>query len=1180
MSLVDRSMAAVKKRQLVEAGFNPQQVSAVTSEHPLVVISAGAGSGKTRVLTERYVYICENELTSILEGHPYPMGAGVEQIVAITFTKKAAREMRERISQALHAKKKEATRIYQGKEQEHALQFWTEQIEGLASAPITTFHSFCQKLLQEHAFEADVLPSFAILDDVESKLLQAGILDEMWEDPKVDQATQPLFAFYSKASLQSSIQEVYAQLRESAYFDLKQAFDTKTIIDIPLQMEYSEKQRLMAEFCLQAPHHLQALKHGLAMREEKESKGKKKSTSETPAHLRRIIALLEGMGDNAVQSPAHWYSECQEAIPALAGAWKTHAPELYHFIKSVWSPVKSFWEDHPNLTQESIDELKVIIRLFADLVHEFHQRYERIKRDRGVLDFSDLQRKGVDVLSDVQVAGQCRKKYKHFMVDEFQDTNPLQMQMLQRIQPAYRFIVGDGKQSIYRFRGADVSLLKEYMKEAAVYGSDESLIDMSVNYRTSQGIIDFINQIFANILGSEPSDLPYKIHYSPLIAHRDSEVEGERRVELLKISEPDPQDSESDPGEPVDEYDSITSRMVDVYQGGVTKVYREKTKSWVKPGWSDMAILIPSRTQLTQLEMSLQKRNIPYVVYGGIGFYEKQEVIDFLTFLQWINRPWEELYIFSILRGPLFGLTINDLFELHSLKKEAGLPLSALLYEKGYQDRGLPHDLLEKLDRFYAFFEKWIPYTHQTGIRRALFNLFEDSGLRLICLLQPNGLQKTKNVEKLIRLLEGLYNGSIDQMLNQINRLIELSEKEGEAEVELEEGDCVHIMTVHASKGLEFPVVFVPNLSKRLQPDRGSLRFHKEHRLLVSYKKDDTEHPHQEQEIKSPFFKALNAKLKDEALEESKRLFYVAATRARDYLVLSASAGSGKETEEESGTTWYKMLQYALGQMDGYGGEAVLSIIPNHVHQRIIELDTREYPGPTQSWERAMPITFSVTEVMEFMDNPQTYYQRHILKINPEWLKEASEEGEFSGIDAGELGTLVHRVCEWIDAGWDRDKAVREALDLVEGLNVRLYKKALESMVDSYRGIDQAVIGVPVENEWSFELNLNGVYIIGTIDKITRSDNGLQIIDLKTNRTNRLTDLISKYKTQLYLYKLAYESLNQGKFVETMSLFFLRDKEKGLIEIPYEVKYEEKVLQAIAKMADLKRRKAGRVEYR
>lgn len=1179
MSLVDRSMAVAKKRQLEQAGFNPQQVSAISSEQPLVVISAGAGSGKTRVLTERYVYICENELKGILEGRTYPMGATVEQIVAITFTKKAAREMRERITQALEAKRKEAARIYQGKEHEQAIQFWTEQIEGLASAPITTFHSFCQKLIQEYAFEADVLPSFAVLEDVESKLLQADIFEDMWEDPAVDRAARPLFAFYNKMSLQDSIQEVYAQLRESAHFDLKQAFDTRTIIDIPLQMENSEKQRYMAEFFLQAPHHLDALQQALAMREEKESKSKKKSSSETPAHMRRIISLLEEINDKKAESPAEWYSTCQKVIPTLAGAWKTHAPELYDFIKSTWTPIKNFWEEHPDFTQEIIDEQKMIVRLFANLLQEFHQRYDRVKRDRGLLDFSDLQRKGVDVLSIIQVAGQCRKKYKHFMIDEFQDTNPLQLLMLQRIQPTYRFIVGDGKQSIYRFRGADVSLLKELMIEASDHGHEESLIDMSINYRTSQGIIDFINQIFTCVLGPDPSELPYKIHYSPLIAHRDSKVEREIRVEWLKPIASDSKDSEADTEEPVNEYESIVSRMVDIYQGGVTKVYREKTKSWVKPSWSDMSILIPSRTQLTQLEMSLQKRNIPYVVYGGIGFYEKQEVIDFLTFLHWMNRPWEDLYIIALLRGPLFGLSINDLFELHSLKEDAGLSLSSLLYDKGYDEKRLPQDLLAKLNRFHQFFEKWVPYTHQSGIRRALMELFEDSGLRLICLLQPNGLQKTKNVEKLIRVLEGLYKGSFDQMLNQVLRLIKLSEKEGEAEVELEEGDFVHIMTVHASKGLEFPVVFVPNLSKRLQSDRGSFRYHKEHRLLLSYKKDDRDQPHKEHEIRSPFFKALNARLKDEALEEAKRLFYVAATRARDYLVLSGSSGADKEKEEELGSTWSRMLNYALGEIDQNGEQSILSIVPNYVHQEMIESDKREYPGPTRSWERPVPITFSVTEVMEFMDNPQTYYQRYILRINPEWLREPSEEGPYIGVDA-ELGTLVHRACEWIDAGWSRDKAVRDALALLEGPDVGTYKKALEAMVDSYRSIDQAILGVPVENEWSFELNLCGVHIIGTIDKITRCDKGLQIIDLKTNRTNQLTDLINKYKTQIYLYKLAYEAVNTGKVVDKMSIFFLRHKEKGLIEIPYEPEYEEKVQQVITKMADLKRRKAGREEYR
>ncbi|WP_261177567.1 UvrD-helicase domain-containing protein [Anaerobacillus sp. CMMVII] len=194
--------------------FNPEQETAIFSEKPLVVISAGAGSGKTRVLTERYVHLCEQKLQEKLGNPSSAVAAAVEEIVAITFTEKAAREMKDRIRGRIEEKRSSVDKLYQKHEQELAGQFWQEQKEALDGALITTFHSFCHKLLHEYAFEADITPNFTVLDDVQAKLIQIDIFEEMYDSPEYHQVWRPLYNFYTRNQLSESIKAVYGQMKE------------------------------------------------------------------------------------------------------------------------------------------------------------------------------------------------------------------------------------------------------------------------------------------------------------------------------------------------------------------------------------------------------------------------------------------------------------------------------------------------------------------------------------------------------------------------------------------------------------------------------------------------------------------------------------------------------------------------------------------------------------------------------------------------------------------------------------------------------------------------------------------------------------------------------------------------------------------------------------------------------
>lgn len=1147
--------------------FNEQQYKAIFSEEPLVVISAGAGSGKTKVLTERFVHLCEQSLAGRLSHEASPTAATAEQIVAITFTKKAAREMRDRIRQAME-KKIEKAREEDSLDRETVVHFWEEQLDFLGNAIISTFHSFCQKLIQAYAYEAHVFPQFRVLDDVSANLMQSDILNQLLAEEGAYRSWKELYSFFSLDTLKNDIASIYSAANElSGTVDWDTFLDPDDLLDKQHKWVLQRKEELLEAFHGQIQHYFGDFQ---------DLSSKNSEAGKTAA---KLLAYFENLPVSFTPT-VEWYSALREVIPSLQGkgSWKKSAPSLYEFIKEGFGPLKEFWSASPDLSKEDLAEQKRILEMLRAIVKEFHARYERVKREQAVMDFSDLQQKAVALLSNPAIAEDCRKKYRHFMVDEFQDTNPLQMKMLELVQPIYRFIVGDGKQSIYRFRGADVSLMKRYMTEAKATGSDQAYIDLYRNYRTCDGIIRFVNAAFQTIMGTEESELPYKIHYSRLEAHRDGEEEQKTRVELLRVVPSEAEDDQEQ--EPPGEYESIASRIYQMVNGNEPLVHKESL--WQVPEWRDMAILIPSRTGLTQLESALKNYEIPYVVYGGIGFYEKQEVIDMLSLLHWINRPWEDLYILALLRGPLFGLDINDFVAIHQEMGEE-IKLSDFLYQQQYkQHSSLEPQLIAKLDAFLAFYQERIPFSSQLNMKEALLSLFEESGLRLICLLQENSLQKIKNVEKLITVLADLGSRSLEQMLKQLKRLVELSKKEGEAEVELDEGNAVHVMTVHASKGLEFPVVFSPNLSRSVRADSGTIRFHRDYRLLIHYSQNDKEYPHEQMDRKSPLFDWVHQQIQDEALEESKRLFYVAATRARDYLVLS-TIHKEKSRENAEDKTWYQML---LSAGDSLEEQGLIRIQDNFGVSEKGSRPQVKYPGPTRSLEREPMCTFSVSEVMEFMQDPLSYYEKFILRIDLSWVLPGQGNGlesplTGSGLDSLALGTLVHRACEWMDRGIPVEQAMNNALELLdeeEEYKKEKYAAQLIHFIDGYRSIDPLLLGENVENEWNFTFELEGTWIIGTIDKISKAEQGYHLIDFKTNRIHQLESLIAKYKPQLHLYKLAFEQLKQEK-VAKMSLFFLRAKEEGLTPVPYDPDFEQKVRMAVRQMSELKQRRASRAEY-
>ncbi|MCD8501043.1 MAG: PD-(D/E)XK nuclease family protein [Bacillaceae bacterium] len=460
----------------------------------------------------------------------------------------------------------------------------------------------------------------------------------------------------------------------------------------------------------------------------------------------------------------------------------------------------------------------------------------------------------------------------------------------------------------------------------------------------------------------------------------------------------------------------------------------------------------------------------------------------------------------------------------------------------------------------------------QAPMKEYFEHLFEQSGLKTLLLLQRNNLQQIKNVEKLIDVMSQFQSASLDDLLKQVDQLAALSEKEGEAEVELAEGNMVHIMTVHASKGLEFPIVFLPDLAKGPRGDSGNFRFDKGVRLAVQYEKEKAGDPFKTDKKTSPSFGRIKQIAKDQAIEESKRLFYVAVTRARDYLVLSS-------VDKPSKDSWYSMLLAAMESNLQLQQYIILSEVQEQTEW---SGDEEIYQPPTLIDQETAPMVFSVSEVMTFMKDPLEYYYKYVIKVEDEWL--GLQENEISNntdkISGATLGTIVHRACELLDNGYGKDEAIEEAMAIVEeDEHIHRYERSVFELIHQYKQIEKLNLGKTVANEWSFSVQIGDAYIIGEIDKIVEKNNEYHIIDLKTNMSKQYDKLESYYAPQLYLYKMAFEK-QYKKEVNQISLFFMRGGLEGFRSVPMNPTFETKIKTAINQMVLLRKNNTSKNEYK
>ena len=920
--------------------WTPEQESAIMSPKDsnlgaqTLLVAAAAGSGKTAVLVERII--------TRLKDMENPLS--VQELMVVTFTKAAAAEMSARIGVAL-AKAMEST-------DDKALQARLErQLNLLPSAHISTLHSFCQWVIRSYFYKLDIPPTARIGNEAEMALLKQEVLENLLKEA-YEHNTYGIFDlsdFFSDDKSDAGLQDKVLSLYE---FAMSQSNPDGWMRHAVEPYKAAQEQDLRDTLW------------GRAMWDDQQTE------------IDRIADRIEQM-EPLLESPVgpkKWDKVYQEQLAALAqlkGAqtWSDMVDvcrNLDTFTKASFTSLGKALEkgevdgaladEFKSLGSQNKDSLKgmknglfhidesVLQQQFKDqypLIHNlveltiaFHKAYDEAKKEQGIMDFSDLEHLCLALLVEPgteddpqpsEVALELQDTFKEIMVDEYQDTNGVQETIINLISRVdNRFYVGDVKQAIYSFRMADSSLfMNKYNTYGLMNDAVERRIDLAKNFRSHENILTTTNFIFYQIMTQEAAELDYGEKES-LIPGRIVEeapsdwVGGAVELHLLDTSDTNRSDETDGDSETAGDEPENNERELDFIIQKIKELHASKKQvqnadgSFRQIQWRDFAVLRRSLAGWgTRAVAAMRQAGIPAVVNERDGYFEAQEIQLLLSLLQIIDNPEQDLPMAAVLHSGLVGLDANELGALR-LTGDGSLWSVMPLYAEQAQD--------ERLLQFIAHIERWRTLSRRHGVADLLWDIYETLDYVNYVGAMPNGLVRRANVMALYERAKGFESfgfRGLFRFLRFVESLRDSNQDMAVANVVTEADDVVRLMTIHKSKGLEFPVVFLSGVQKKFN----TMDFNSP--LLVDKNGGiGLKGYYPDIRVSYPSMPWLYCKsIKSDAMKaEEQRILYVALTRARDKLFLTGYIN--KEIKKEKGVGAH-IKHAALTQPQALGADLI-----------------------------------------------------------------------------------------------------------------------------------------------------------------------------------------------------------------------------------------------------------------
>ncbi len=1083
--------------------LTPSQQDALNIEKHICV-TAGAGSGKTTVLVERYLKILRSKKVK------------PQKIVAITFTEKASAEMRERVVEKLNTEKDIDDR--------------EKFLEQMNTAPISTIHAFCSRILREFPFQAGVPANFSVLQGIDQKLLLQRILGETLKDIATNQAHEyrgELTRLLRRYGGRQKLEELFSTMinrRDVIGHLIKNVYDNQCHAQLPNAWEQIIRSESMSEN--DVTKFIGCLNTVLGL-----AKGKN-ITSVTPL-IRKLEALPEKNPDlpevlNLLKRIADLITTKSGGIAKndlLGRGVKTTDidPEI-DFLVSAAEKIKTA----PVVEADGQTDDHFLFSTTRDLLtlyRKISNDYQTAKLSQSTLDFSDLQLKTRDLLrSNEEIRQQLVDRYEYYMVDEYQDTNELQHELIMLLtndlKDANLFIVGDPKQSIYGFRGSDVRVFKKAEKK--ITNGNGEAISLKENFRSLYSVIEFVNYFFDHLMG-DGSESEFEVPYESLIKARKADIKGNVQILLGRPGD-----------ETANEYALIAQHIKNMRVEGENRAGRDEDGTELKHSiaYDDIAILIRSRRHLPDIEHALLEAGIPYLTTGGIGFYQRQEIYDIWNYLNFLDAPEKNhTALVGVLRGPAFGVSDTELYEI-SLQEETDF------WEKTQSYR-IPSDNLKNA---IDVLKKHIRIAHRMSVNRLILTIVNETGMIGTLKTGKQGQQRWANYQKLLELARNFDGDENRQILPDfiefLDILITEEPREGQAPVEAGTGSgAVQIMTIHAAKGLQFPVVILPCLDRGGQSSREPFV---DEALGIGFSPLNPEKDYRKTEPRIVSHMKDRSREKEDA--EKKRLFYVGTTRARDRLILSGTLSDRGKPRQ--------MLEW-LHEHLHIGDEANSRNLPfklevfsdnNRQFDSVISADkTSDETTPVKFPEfmpsalepSKSPAAFFISELANYGRCPLRYQLENVLQIPMNG--QAEVESNVNEMNAA-ICYMLARIRQPSDAE-NLDTLIEQVFERypeIASESETTFRKHVDNFLNSALG-ETAFDASEVKVNQQIHADIEGHIIDGRFDRLFKDETGdWQVINYKTDGIQDLDTCLP----ELELYSLLLHRRYPSQSTVTINLFF------------------------------------------
>jgi ATP-dependent helicase/nuclease subunit A len=830
---------------------SPEQERAIRARGRDVAVTAGAGTGKTRTLVARYLSLLAERLP-------------LRSIVAITFTKKAAREMRNRVREEMRRYLEQADLAPEERDR------WQALYAALDAARIGTIHSLCTEVLRAHPAEAGVDPRFDVLEEGQVNILRGRAVDEAMAWAADDERAVALFTLLGERGLRWTLdalirqrldaQEVFADLPGDPLAHWQRILadrQDKVLAALIEQPEWADAVTTLRGNTATDPDDKMELQRREALAAIQEAEG------ELAARL-AALARLDGIRLTGGRGKAWTGGKAQ--VDGVKAALRS--------LRDLWRSQSALLALRPTPVDEALAQALPTLRAAFTFACE---RYGAFKRDRNALDFDDLEHGALALLRENEAVRQrWQEDIRAILVDEFQDTNGRQRDLVTLLNgdEDRLFIVGDAKQSIYRFRGADVTVFRAERERIEQEGGAAFPLDTS--YRAHQDLIQGLNDLLRPVLGEETDpDRPWAEPFAPLRPHREEPGAGftPPHVELhLTVGS-------KGAGALDRAADALTARIVELMTSGIRVVEDGEPRPL---DYGDVAILCRASTSFSAYEDALERAGVPFLTVAGRGFYGRAEIRDLLNGLQALADPTDDLALAGLLRSPAFALSDAALYHLCQARHRAGGggSLWDVLREGG---AGLPGEDGLRAERAARLVAKLHAQVGRAPVADLLKDFLDQTNYRA-ALIQAGQTRGARNVAKLLADAHASGIVGAGEFLEYVSGLRDSGTREGEARATAE--GAVQIMSVHAAKGLEFPVVVIGDVTYGRRGGAGVLIDPALGVLLPLKDEDDTE---------TAIYRLGKARADDQEEAESDRLLYVAATRAREKLILSGCIGLKKD---------------------------------------------------------------------------------------------------------------------------------------------------------------------------------------------------------------------------------------------------------------------------------------------